>query len=73
MIPPSTEPSGYVYLDEMVRVLDINIPDNPNLPVRQFQEGFKRIGGSTWKTSTTRDAKYHGGFSPRFSFVNLRG
>jgi hypothetical protein len=67
MIPPSTEPSGYVYLDEMIGVPDINIPDNPKLPRRQFQEGFQPIGGSLWKPLTMKDTNHHGGFSPRFT------
>jgi len=33
----------------MIGVPDINIPDNPKLPRRQFQEGFQPIGGSLWK------------------------
>jgi hypothetical protein len=43
MIPPSTEPSGYVYLDEMIGVPDINIPNNPNPVRRAIQDAVDRV------------------------------
>jgi len=43
MIPPSTEPSGYVYLDEMIRIPDINIPNNPKPVRRAIQDAVDRV------------------------------